>query len=44
MTKRIFNLRNVAKMTVACLAAAIFFASCEETDDPITGDTFIDVD
>ena len=36
MTKNRFNLRNVA-MIIACLAATMFFAACEETDEPNNG-------
>ena len=32
MIRKIFNLRNVAKMTVACLAVTAVFISCEKDD------------
>ena len=37
--RKILNLRNVAKMTVACLAVAVMFISCGKDDTPSGGGT-----
>ena len=39
MAKRIFNLRNVAKVVLACLVVIVVFSGCEKDLDPIDTET-----